>query len=72
MTDNQHFSPGDRVRTICGVGSVAPGTRGTVVYTFLLAPLYQVCFDGDVPPSIVAHDKLVPDLPERVDQIDAA
>ena len=70
MSDEHYFSPGDRVRTIYGVGMIAPGTRGTVMYTFLLAPLYKVCFDGDEIPCLVAHHKLVPDLSDH--QSDAA
>jgi hypothetical protein len=64
MSEENHFCPGDRVRTMYAVGSIAPGTRGTVAYTFLLAPLYQVCFDDNAIPQLVAQYKLVPDLPE--------
>jgi hypothetical protein len=61
MSDEQRFEPGTRVRATYTVGRIASGTRGTVVYTFLLAPLYQVCFDGDTVPQLVAHYKLTPD-----------
>jgi len=63
MSDEQPFRPGDRVRTIYPVAGLAPGTRGTIAYTFLLAPLYRVCFDGDAIPRMVAHHNLAPDLP---------
>jgi hypothetical protein len=72
MSDEHYFCPGDRVRAMHAVGSIVPGTRGTVAYTFLLAPLYQVCFDGDEIPYLVAHEKLAPDLPDSTSASDAS
>jgi len=71
MSDEQRFEPGTRVRATHTVGRIASGTHGTVVYTFLLAPLYQVCFDGDTIPQLVAHYKLAPDPLEPPSAADA-
>jgi len=71
MSEGQPFCRGDRVRTLHPVGSFPAGTRGTVAYAFLLAPLYQVCFDDDEIPCLVAHEKLAPDQPDAIGRSDA-
>jgi len=70
IMNEQRFSTGDRVRTMRAVGTFPAGTRGTVAYTFLLAPIYQVCFDGETIPQLVMHEKLAPDLPESTSGTD--
>jgi hypothetical protein len=72
MKGERRFRPGDRVRTIYPVGGIPTGSRGTVVRAFLVAPLYDVQFDGHDIPQFVMHYKLVPDLSTATDRPSAS